>query len=56
MIEIRIINLNFIDFNLNIIGYNFEYVLMFFFVGGVGMYIDLDFKYEVFEKIFNEVF
>ena len=52
--ETRITNSNFIDFNPNITGYNFEYVPTPLSAGGVGMYIDSDFKYEVLEKTFNE--
>ena len=37
-------------------GYNFEYVLTPLSAGGVGMYIDSDFKYEVLEKTSNEPF
>ena len=54
--ETRITNSNFIDFNPNITGYNFEYVPTPLSVGGVGMYIDTDFKYEVLEKTSNEAF
>ena len=52
--ETRITNSNFIDFNPNITGYNFEYVPTPLSAGGVGMYIDSDFKYEVLEKTSNE--
>ena len=54
--ETRITNSNFIDFNPNITGYNFEYVPTPLSAGGVGMYIDSDFKYEVLEKTSNEAF
>ena len=55
--ETRITNSNFIDFNPNITaGYNFEYVPTPPSAGGVGMYIDSDFKYEVLEKTSNEAF
>ena len=45
-----------IDFNPNITGYNFEYVPTPLSAGGVGMYVDSDFKYEVLEKTSNEAF
>ena len=54
--ETRITNSNFIDFNPNITGYNFEYVSTPLSAGGVGMYIDSDFNYEVLEKTSNEAF
>ena len=54
--ETRITNSNTIDFNPNITGYNFEYVPTPLSAGGVGMYIDSDFKYEVLERISNEAF
>ena len=54
--ETRITNSNFIDFNPNITGYNFEYVPTPLSAGGVGMYIDSDFKYDVLEKTSNEAF
>ena len=40
--ETRITNSNFIDFNPNITGYNFEYIPTPLSAGGVGMYIDSD--------------
>ena len=49
--ETRITNSNFIDFNPNITGYNFEYVPTPLSAGGVGMYIDSDFKYEVLKDL-----
>ena len=54
--ETRITNSNSIDFNPNITGYNFEYVPTPLSAGGVGMYIDSDFKYEVLERTSNEAF
>ena len=54
--ETRITNSNFIDFNPNIAGYNFEYVPTPLSAGGVTVYIDSDFKYEVLEKTANEAF
>ena len=54
--ETRITNSNSIDFNPNITGYNFEYVPTPLSAGGVGMFIDSDFKYEVLERTSNEAF
>ena len=44
------------DFNPEIIGYNFEYVPTPLSAGGVGMYIDSDFQYTIIEKTSNEAF
>ena len=54
--ETRIRNANFIDFNPEILGYTFEYVLTPLSAGGVGMYIDSELSYAVLEKSSNEAF
>lgn len=53
--ETRIRNANF-TFNPSIPGYNFEFVPTPLSAGGVGMYIDTNFRYNVIEKNSNEAF
>ena len=54
--ETRIRNANYVDFNPEIPGYTFEYVLTPLSAGGVGMYIDSELRYTVLEKSSNEAF
>ena len=54
--ETKIKNVNSIDFNPEIPGYTFEYVLTPLSAGGVGMYIDSELRYTVLEKSSNKAF
>jgi exonuclease III len=57
--ETRITQSSSLDFNPNIVGYNFEYVATTFSAGGVGLYIHDSLKvlnYRILEKISNKAF
>lgn len=54
--EIKISIVDFVNFDMFIFGYKFEYVLIFLVFGGVGMYVKDSLNYMIIDKIFNEVF